>query len=104
MSASPSTRPARISSTDLAVLCDTIPHIVWGASADGGIDYVNARAVEYTGVGPDALTGRPGELLSLVHPDDVDSVRRLPAHGGEVALDSRPGRTVFTVRLTAAAQ
>jgi two-component system OmpR family sensor kinase len=26
------------------------------------------------------------------------------AHGGEVALDSRPGRTVFTVRLTAAAQ
>ena len=26
------------------------------------------------------------------------------AHGGEVTLDSRPGRTVFTVRLTAAAQ
>ena len=26
------------------------------------------------------------------------------AHGGEVALDSRPGHTVFTVRLTAAAQ
>jgi two-component system OmpR family sensor kinase len=26
------------------------------------------------------------------------------AHGGEVVLDSRPGRTVFTVRLTAAAQ
>jgi two-component system OmpR family sensor kinase len=26
------------------------------------------------------------------------------AHGGEIALDSRPGRTVFTVRLTAAAQ
>jgi two-component system OmpR family sensor kinase len=26
------------------------------------------------------------------------------AHGGEVALDSRPGRTAFTVRLTAAAQ
>ena len=26
------------------------------------------------------------------------------AHGGEIALDSRPGRTVFTVRLTAGAQ
>ena len=89
MSASPSTLPACIGGTDLAVLCDTIPHIVWGASADGGIDYVNARAVEYTGVGLDELTGRPGELLSLVHPDDVDSVRRLPAYDGEVALDLR---------------
>jgi PAS domain S-box-containing protein len=30
-------------------IADTIPQMVWTARADGGIDYVNARVLEYTG-------------------------------------------------------
>jgi PAS domain S-box-containing protein len=79
--------------TDFGLLCETVPHVVWGASADGGIDYVNARAGEYTGIGRDALTCRPRDWLTLVHSDDVDGVRRLLRNacraGGEIALDLR---------------
>src|SRR5690348_125526 len=106
MSVSPSTIPAYIDAatassplrvvpdgTDLALLPDIIPHLVWTASADGEIDYVNTRTVEYTGIRGDELRGRPWGWLTLLHPDDVDGARRMcqdasPA-GAEIRHDLR---------------
>ena len=57
-------------------MCDALPHIVWGASAQGAVDYLNLRAIEYAGLGPAALPARPGAWLTLLHPDDRVHARR----------------------------
>ena len=78
---------------DLALLCDSLPHIVWGASADGAIDYVNVRALEYTGVDPDTLPCEALAWLTLLHPDDAGGARQTwqdaARAGTEFELDFR---------------
>ncbi len=51
-------------------LADAIPHIVWIATADGNIEYFNARWSEYTGLNAKDFDGWKGKLTPL-HPDDV---------------------------------
>ncbi|HTD93718.1 MAG TPA: PAS domain-containing sensor histidine kinase [Chitinophagaceae bacterium] len=49
-------------------LADNIPIIVWTANAEGGVDYINNRWFDYTG-----LSTRPidsGDFTSVIHPDD----------------------------------
>ena len=50
---------------------DLIPNIVWLADAAGQTQYLNARAVEYTGL---AAEENYDEGLSLIHPADLESV------------------------------
>ncbi len=54
---------------DFSFFADTIPHIVWMASAVGVIEYFNRQASEYTGAGSGALLG--DSWLIHVHPDDA---------------------------------
>lgn len=49
-------------------LADNIPVIVWTAAADGKLDYVNRRWIEYTGYDVDSSKTMQNELL---HPDDL---------------------------------
>jgi PAS domain S-box-containing protein len=49
-------------------LTDTIPLMVWSARADGAVDYVNRRVLEYTGLPARDLLARGWE--AIVHPDD----------------------------------
>jgi PAS domain S-box-containing protein len=55
------------------LLADTIPLMVWTADAAGGVDFVNQRVLEYTGLDAHALEGWGWE--SVVHPDDRDKCR-----------------------------
>ncbi len=51
-------------------LAEAIPHIVWTATPDGAITYVNQRWFEYTG--QDTADARGGSWMSFVHPDDAE--------------------------------
>jgi PAS domain S-box-containing protein len=50
-------------------LAESIPQQVWTAGPDGGLDYVNQRALAYFGVGTPGLLGSSWE--QVVHPDDL---------------------------------
>lgn len=54
-------------------LLDTVPALLWTASNDGEIDYVNARWSEYTGLPIEAGLG--WAWMDVVHPEDVEHVR-----------------------------
>ena len=53
----------------LRELADAIPQIVWIAAPDGGLNYLNAKATEYTGIGIDQLTGWSWDRV--IHPEDL---------------------------------
>ena len=55
------------------LLADTIPLMVWTADADGRVDFVNRRVLDYTGVSEQALKGWDWE--AVVHPDDRAACR-----------------------------
>src|SRR5262245_26969437 len=50
------------------LIADTIPHMVWTARADGALDYVNARVLEYTGRPAVAHLG--WDWKAVIHPED----------------------------------
>lgn len=49
-------------------LAESIPQMVWTATAEGMIDYVNAQGTQYFGLPQEALLG--AGWLDCVHPDD----------------------------------
>jgi PAS domain S-box-containing protein len=51
------------------LIADTMPQFVWSAAADGRIEYVNRRWIEYTGHSVESL--RPEGLKGIVHPDEA---------------------------------
>jgi len=55
-------------------LAQAMPNQVWTATADGMIDWVNERTLEYWGADADVLMGEG--WARMVHPDDVDSSAR----------------------------
>ena len=52
------------------LIADTVPLVVWTARADGTVDFVNRRLLEYTGLDAHALAGWGWE--KIVHPDDLE--------------------------------
>ena len=62
----------RVSEERFRELSDVIPQIVWTAGPDGAMTYVNAKAVEYTGLIASDLTGWSWELV--IHSDDLPNV------------------------------
>lgn len=55
-------------------LAQAMPHQVWTATADGMLDWVNERALEYSGANADALLGEGWGRM--VHPDDLKFAAR----------------------------
>ena len=68
----------RKSERQFRLLVETIPALVWCASAEGELDYLNQRAVEYLGHTAESLAG--GRWLELVHPDRRDATVRRWLH------------------------
>ncbi len=64
---------------------ESIPQIVWTATPDGSIDYVNQRGLDYSGSTLEALAG-PG-WLEKIHPDDRAHTM---AQWGEVLRSGEP--------------
>ena len=69
-------------------LAQAMPNQVWTASADGLLDWVNERTLEYSGVSADQLLG--DGWRHMVHPDD------LPAAGQEWTQAIQAGTTYQT--------
>jgi PAS domain S-box-containing protein len=65
--------PAIVSSDhSQARLADSVPNQVWTATADGKVDYVNARVLEYFGRKYDEMIGQGWQ--NVIHPDDLPTV------------------------------
>ncbi|MEA2828963.1 MAG: two-component system, cell cycle sensor histidine kinase and response regulator CckA [Actinomycetota bacterium] len=64
--------------SDWRLIAESIPHIVWMASPDGTIEYMNQRANEYTGWPP----GASYEEIwgAVIHPDDEADAHRAWEH------------------------
>src|SRR5436190_3613154 len=63
------TKDLLISREYFKLLADNIPVIIWTATIDGKLDYVNRRWVEYTGFDVEESKTKQSELL---HTDDVE--------------------------------
>ena len=68
----------RKSERQFRLLVETIPALVWCATPEGELDYLNQRAVEYLGHTVQSLSG--GRWLELVHPDQRDATVRRWLH------------------------
>ncbi|MGI4734799.1 MAG: PAS domain-containing protein [Janthinobacterium lividum] len=81
----------------LQFLADSLPELIWTASAAGLIDYYNRHTADYSGLGADELG--PTGWLGLVHPSEqaaaarrwVQCVASGAAYEGEYRLRRRDG-------------
>jgi PAS domain S-box-containing protein len=68
----------------LRLVIDTIPAMVWSSTADGYVDSINRRFVEYTGLPAESSFGAGWQ--ALIHPDDIagwKEVRKLAIAEGK---------------------
>ena len=78
---------------DVATVAEAIPHIMWMADSSGSGDFLNSRALELTGLTPEALRGTG--WLDTVHPGD----RKLAAAAWANAVaNGQPYLTEYRVR------
>jgi PAS domain S-box-containing protein len=64
----------RASELHLRRMTETIPEMLWSATAEGAIDYCNTRVLDYTGFSAQELMG--DGWFKLLHTDDVDQAAR----------------------------
>ncbi|MDQ1437966.1 MAG: hypothetical protein QOK43_1595 [Acidimicrobiaceae bacterium] len=69
----PAPDKSRLTGLHAQLIAESIPHIVWMASADGSTTYFNRRGTDYTGRSAD--TNYDWNWVTLVHPDDADRAR-----------------------------
>jgi len=72
------TGPSTLDVEDLSLIAESIPHIVWMASADGATTYFNRQGTDYTGCPPEA--NYDWDWVNLVHPDDAERARAAWEH------------------------
>ena len=60
----------RASELNLRRLTETIPQMLWSATADGAIDYCNTRLLDFTGFTAEQAMGTG--WATMLHPDDVE--------------------------------
>jgi PAS domain S-box-containing protein len=59
----------RASEIRLRQVTETIPEIIWGATPDGAIDFLNTRFLKYTGFPAEEVMGDGWQ--KTIHPDDI---------------------------------
>lgn len=69
----PLTTAGALDVDDLSLIAESIPHIVWMASADGATTYFNRQGTDYTGFPREA--NYDWDWVNLVHPDDSERAR-----------------------------
>jgi PAS domain S-box-containing protein len=65
----------RESELHLRQMTETIPEMLWSATAEGAIDYCNARVLDYTGFSAEEIMGSGWKRL--LHSEDVDQAVRV---------------------------
>jgi PAS domain S-box-containing protein len=81
----------------LRLVIDTIPAMVWSSTADGSVDSINRRFMEYTGLPAESTLGDGWQ--ALIHADDIagwKEVRSLAIaegkpYSGQVRIRGRDG-------------
>ena len=63
------------SAAQFQTLTQALPNLVWTANAQGDIDWMNARACDYSGLVPGELTGRG--WMTIVQDDDAPDAARI---------------------------
>ena len=91
----------RDSEQHLRLLVETIPALVWRTTAEGKLDYVNRRVVDYIGHEPGLIGMRvdhPDDRVAHAHPDDRDARAQKWSH----ALKTRePWEDTYRIRSAA---
>ncbi len=64
----------RNSERSLRQLTETIPQMLWSASADGAIDYCNQRVLDYTGLSAEQVHGTG--WMKSVHQDEIEKMEQ----------------------------
>ncbi len=64
----------RKSEDHLRLVTDTIPALVWSASPDGSIDFINQRHKEFTGLSLEDVCD--WRWIDIIHPDDREGIVR----------------------------
>jgi PAS domain S-box-containing protein len=67
---------AREREAQLRTMTDLLPVLIWSASGDGKIEFVNRRFLEYTGLSFETIMSGGG-WLEAIHPDDRERVAEL---------------------------
>ncbi len=87
---------AQASEQHYRFLAESIPAVVWTALADGRVDYVNRRWLDYTGMSVEESMGNG--WVAAMHPDDVPAVRaaweRSLHDGGVFDIELRYRRSI----------
>jgi PAS domain S-box-containing protein len=63
------------SAAQFQTLTQALPNLVWTANADGQLDWMNARACDYSGLEQGALLD--GGWMAIVQPEDVPEAARI---------------------------
>jgi PAS domain S-box-containing protein len=71
----------RESETNLRLIVGTIPALVWCATPDGKLEYVNQRIMNYLGAPFSGLVGHG--WANFLHPDDMEATLRSWSHSIE---------------------
>ena len=66
-------------------LSETIPHMIWTATADGQKNYFNNYTLEYTGLSLEELKG--DGMLKIIFPDDLEKDLQLWQHSLKTGED-----------------
>lgn len=74
---------------------DSLPFIVWTATADGTVDYANRRLQDYAGLASDQNLGK--NWPSTVHPEDLPGTLEI---WGQAVREGTPYETRFRLRRT----
>ena len=81
---------------ELRQMTETIPEMLWSATADGAVDYCNARFLEYTGISAQDVVGAGWQ--KTIHPEDA--ARAAPIWGACIAAGTTYRVEVRTLRVT----
>jgi PAS domain S-box-containing protein len=87
---------------NLRRIIDALPGLVWSASPDGSIAYLNQRGLDYTGFTLEQITGWNWKDTNILHPDDIDALYQswsaIVASGEEGEIQARMRRYDGTYR------
>jgi PAS domain S-box-containing protein len=64
----------RASELNLRELTETIPEMLWSATAEGAIDYCNSRFLNYTGLSAEVVMGN--DWTRTIHPEDAEQANQ----------------------------
>jgi PAS domain S-box-containing protein len=71
---------------NLSLIINTMPTLAWSALPDGGVDFINQRWLDYTGLSPEQALGWGWAVA--VHPDDLNN---LAAYWQSIMQTGEPG-------------